>query len=83
MIGLPRIDPWRVDPGSRTILDEKHPFSRLTDNGPPRLTGEMAAAQAIVLERAQQGDTEAFRRLVEENSNAMFRLAYRMTGLGE
>lgn len=33
----------------------------------------------MALERAQDGDTEAFRMLVEQHSQKMFRLAYRMT----
>jgi len=35
---------------------------------------------AAVLAQARQGDTEAFRVLVEHHSQAAFRLAYRMTG---
>lgn len=33
-----------------------------------------------VVERARSGDPEAFRELVEEHSQPLFRLAYRMTG---
>jgi len=40
----------------------------------------MQGAEAVALSRAQDGDTEAFRVLVEEHSRKMFRLAYRMTG---
>jgi len=35
---------------------------------------------AAVLARARQGDSEAFRELVERHSRSVFRLAYRMTG---
>jgi len=35
---------------------------------------------AAVLARARQGDSEAFRALVERHSRSVFRLAYRMTG---
>jgi len=35
---------------------------------------------ATILTRARQGDSDAFRVLVEEHSRAVFRLAYRMTG---
>ena len=41
----------------------------------------MAASEAsAVLARARQGDSEAFRHLVERHSQAAFRLAFRMTG---
>jgi RNA polymerase sigma-70 factor, ECF subfamily len=35
---------------------------------------------AAVLARARQGDSDAFRALVERHSRSVFRLAYRMTG---
>ena len=35
---------------------------------------------SAVLARARQGDSEAFRALVERHSRSVFRLAYRMTG---
>jgi RNA polymerase sigma-70 factor, ECF subfamily len=37
-------------------------------------------AVAGVVERARKGDPEAFRELVEAHSEALFRLAYRLTG---
>src|SRR5205809_6881804 len=41
----------------------------------------MDAAEApAVLARARQGDSEAFRALVERHSQSLFRLAFRMTG---
>lgn len=41
----------------------------------------MTASDApAVLARARQGDSEAFRALVEKHSRSAFRLAYRMTG---
>src|SRR6266536_1347631 len=41
----------------------------------------MDATEApAVLARARQGDSDAFRVLVERHSRAVFRLAYRMTG---
>jgi RNA polymerase sigma-70 factor (ECF subfamily) len=41
----------------------------------------MTASEApAVLARARQGDSEAFRALVERHSRNAFRLAYRMTG---
>jgi RNA polymerase sigma-70 factor (ECF subfamily) len=38
-----------------------------------------ATEGAAVLARARQGDSEAFRALVEQHSRSVFRLAYRMT----
>ena len=40
----------------------------------------MEAEISTVLARARQGDSEAFRTLVERHSRSAFRLAYRMTG---
>src|SRR3954470_6359448 len=40
----------------------------------------MDAEIATALARARQGDSEAFRVLVERHSRHVFRLAYRMTG---
>jgi RNA polymerase sigma-70 factor (ECF subfamily) len=39
-----------------------------------------ATEAAADLARARQGDSEAFRTLVERHSRSVFRLAYRMTG---
>jgi RNA polymerase sigma-70 factor (ECF subfamily) len=39
-----------------------------------------ATEPAAVLARARQGDSEAFRALVERHSRSVFRLAFRMTG---
>jgi RNA polymerase sigma-70 factor (ECF subfamily) len=39
-----------------------------------------ASEAAAVLARARQGDSDAFRALVERHSRSVFRLAYRMTG---
>jgi RNA polymerase sigma-70 factor (ECF subfamily) len=39
-----------------------------------------ATDRAAVLERARDGDGEAFRALVEQHSRRVFQLAYRMTG---
>jgi len=39
-----------------------------------------ATEAAAVLARARQGDSEAFRELVERHSRSVFRLAFRMTG---
>src|SRR5213594_1524854 len=39
-----------------------------------------ATESAADLARARQGDSEAFRALVERHSRSIFRLAFRMTG---
>src|ERR671925_1028544 len=39
-----------------------------------------ATEAAAALARARQGDSEAFRALVERHSRSVFRLAFRMTG---
>src|SRR5436190_11086316 len=39
-----------------------------------------ASEAAAVLARARQGDSDAFRVLVERHSQSVFRLAFRMTG---
>ena len=39
-----------------------------------------ATEASAVLDRARQGDGEAFRALVEQHSRSVFRLAFRMTG---
>ena len=39
-----------------------------------------ATEAGAVLARARQGDSDAFRALVEQHSRSVFRLAYRMTG---
>jgi RNA polymerase sigma-70 factor (ECF subfamily) len=54
---------------------------RLTSRVNLRLMWQMDAIEAAtILARARQGDSDAFRVLVEEHSRAVFRLAYRMTG---
>src|SRR5260221_3355900 len=39
-----------------------------------------ATNETAVLDKARQGDSEAFRMLVEQHSRRAFQLAYRMTG---
>jgi RNA polymerase sigma-70 factor, ECF subfamily len=54
----------------------------LTDPGGERLTERMVGGEdeAQAVARARDGDTEAFRFLVERHSRGVFRLAFRMTG---
>jgi RNA polymerase sigma-70 factor (ECF subfamily) len=47
---------------------------------PSKLPDMDASDAAAVLDRARQGDSEAFRSLVENHSRSAFRLAFRMTG---
>ena len=58
----------------------KTPRRRLSKPGPGRSNDPMQAVEAIALERARDGDAEGFRMLVDQNSNNLFRLAFRMTG---
>ncbi len=41
---------------------------------------ETAEGEEIAIDRAQRGDPEAFRALVDRHGRAVFRLAFRMTG---
>jgi RNA polymerase sigma-70 factor, ECF subfamily len=58
------------------------PLDGLTDPAEPRLTERMVGGEddADAVARARDGDTEAFRFLVERHSRGVFRLAFRMTG---
>ena len=58
----------------------KSPRPRLTKPTPGRSNDPMQAVATIALERAQGGDSEGFRVLVEQNTRNVFRLAFRMTG---
>ncbi len=57
-----------------------NPRPDLTAGAPARSTLAMGGSEAAALERAQHGDPEAFRMLVDAHSRPVFRLAYRMTG---
>ena len=52
----------------------------LTGAHNPRLSNRMPQTDAAAVALARDGDSEAFRALVERHSRAVFRLAHRMTG---
>jgi RNA polymerase sigma-70 factor (ECF subfamily) len=54
--------------------------SDLTAGPNPRLTNQMPQPDAATVALARDGDSEAFRTLVERHGRAVFRLAHRMTG---
>jgi RNA polymerase sigma-70 factor (ECF subfamily) len=56
------------------------PERRLTNQGNPRLTNRMPQTDAATVAMARDGDSEAFRVLVERHSRAVYRLAHRLTG---
>lgn len=53
---------------------------RLTVSPNSRLTNRMPYTDAAAVALARDGDSEAFRALVERHSRAVFRIAHRMTG---
>lgn len=53
---------------------------KLTGRGNPRLTNWMPQTDAATVALARDGNSEAFRALVERHSRAVYRLAHRMTG---
>src|SRR5947208_3345850 len=52
----------------------------LTDSTVSSLMARMELTDAAAVSRARGGDADAFRLLVDRHSNAVFRVAYRMTG---
>ena len=52
----------------------------LTGAGNPRLTNRMPQTDAATVALARDGNSEAFRALVDQHSRAVYRLAHRMTG---
>lgn len=54
--------------------------NKLTAGANPRLTNRMPQTDAATVALARDGDSEAFRLLVERHGRAVFRLAHRMTG---
>jgi RNA polymerase sigma-70 factor, ECF subfamily len=51
-----------------------------TSSDNSRLTKGMEGTDAAEVARARDGDTDAFRALVDRHSRSVFRVAYRMTG---
>ena len=56
------------------------PDPQLTQADNPRLSNRMPQTDAATVALARDGDSEAFRALVERHSRAVYRLAHRMTG---
>src|SRR6478609_6523970 len=56
------------------------PTPQLTRGDNPRLSNWMPQTDAATVALARDGDSEAFRALVERHSRAVYRLAHRMTG---
>src|SRR6188768_3167796 len=56
------------------------PVGELTTRRNPRLITRMPHTDAAAVALAREGDSDAFRALVERHSRAVFRLAHRMTG---
>jgi RNA polymerase sigma-70 factor, ECF subfamily len=56
------------------------PAPQLTRTDNPRLSNWMPQTDAATVALARDGDSEAFRALVERHSRAVYRLAHRMTG---
>jgi RNA polymerase sigma-70 factor, ECF subfamily len=52
----------------------------LTGEDNPRLTNRMPQTDAATVALARDGNSDAFRTLVERHSRAVYRLAHRMTG---
>jgi RNA polymerase sigma-70 factor, ECF subfamily len=57
-----------------------NPADDLTDPSNPRLSNRMPQTDAATVALARDGDSDAFRVLVERHSRAVYRLAHRMTG---
>lgn len=71
-----------TQPRNPTATGTTDPSSdpRLTPGRNPRLSNWMPQTDAATVALARDGDSEAFRALVERHSRAVYRLAYRMTG---
>ena len=60
--------------------DDPDPGDRLTDPDNPRLSNRMPQSDAATVALARDGNSEAFRTLVDTHSRAVYRIAHRMTG---
>lgn len=71
-----------TQPPNPEATDGAEPASapQLTPDRNPRLSNWMPQTDAATVALARDGDSEAFRALVERHSRAVFRLAHRMTG---
>jgi RNA polymerase sigma-70 factor, ECF subfamily len=67
-------------PGATSQTSENPPDPQLTPTDNPRLSNWMPQTDAATVALARDGDSEAFRALVDRHSRAVYRLAYRMTG---
>jgi RNA polymerase sigma-70 factor, ECF subfamily len=70
----------RIPPKTSSPTSDNPPDPQLTPADNPRLSNWMPQTDAATVALARDGDSEAFRALVESHSRAVYRLAYRMTG---
>src|SRR3982751_1216682 len=66
--------------GTPSPTPSPEPARQLTRPDNPRLSNWMPQTDAATVALARDGDSEAFRALVERHSRAVYRLAHRMTG---
>ena len=67
-------------PGAKAGRSGERGSGALTAGSDPRLTNRMTHTDAATVALARDGNSEAFRALVEHHSRAVYRLAHRMTG---
>ena len=67
-------------PATPNETSKNAPDPQLTPADNPRLSNWMPQTDAATVALARDGDSEAFRALVDRHSRAIYRLAYRMTG---
>src|SRR3954447_17294651 len=66
--------------GTPSPTPSPEPARQLTRADNPRLSNWMPQTDAATVALARDGDSEAFRALVERHSRAVYRLAHRVTG---